>query len=301
MIKGDLMCMFHDLHKGDIPLFSLNFGVITLLPKINDATRIQQFRPICLLNVSFKIFTKVATLRINSVADHIISPTHTAFMRGRNILEGVVILHETIHELHQKNQSGIILKIDFEKAYDKVNWNFLLQSFRMKGFSSKWIEWIKSFISGGSVAVNINDEVGPYFQTKKGVRQGDPLSPILFNIVADMLTLFINRAKAEDQLSGVVPHLIEGGLSILQYVDDTILFLDHNLEQAQNMKNILCAFEQLSGLKINFHKSKIFCFGQAKNCENQYMELFRCNPGTFPIKYLGIPIHYRRLSNRRRS
>ena len=196
VIKGDLMCMFHDLHKGDIPLFSLNFGVITLLPKINDATRIQQFRPICLLNVSFKIFTKVATLRINSVADHIISPTQTAFMRGRNILEGVVILHETIHELHQKNQSGIILKIDFEKAYDKVNCNFLLQSFRMKGFSSKWIEWIKSFISGGSVAVNINDEVGPYFQTKKGVRQGDPLSPILFNIVADMLTLFINRAKA---------------------------------------------------------------------------------------------------------
>ena len=92
----------------------------------------------------------------------------------------------------------VILKIDFEKAYDKVKWNFLLQSLRMKGFSSKWIEWIKSFISGGSVAVNINDEVGPYFQTKKRVRQGDPLSPILFNIVADMLMLFINRAKAED-------------------------------------------------------------------------------------------------------
>ena len=146
--------------------------------------------------MSFKIFTKVATIHINSVADHIISPTQTAFMRGRNILEGVVILHETIHELHRKNQGGVIFKIYFEKAYDKVNWNFLLQSLRMKGFSSKWIEWIKSFISGGSVAININDEVGPYFQTKKGVRQGDPISPILFNIVADMLMLFINRAKA---------------------------------------------------------------------------------------------------------
>ena len=103
----------------------------------------------------------------------------------------------TYHIKHIK-QSGVILKIDFEKAYDKVNWNFLLQSLRMKGFSSKWIEWIKSFISGGSVAVNINDEVGHYFQTKKGVRQGDPLSPILFNIVAHMLMLFINRAKAKD-------------------------------------------------------------------------------------------------------
>ena len=89
---------------------------------------------------------------------------------------------------------------DFEKAYDKVKWNFLLQTHRLKGFSPKWIEWIKSFISGDNVAINVNDEIGPYFQTKKGLRQGDPLSPILFNIVADMLTLLINRAKANDQV-----------------------------------------------------------------------------------------------------
>ena len=106
----------------------------------------------------------------------------------------------------------------------------------MKGFSSKWIEWIKSFISGGSIAINVNDEVGPFFQTKKGLRQGDPLSPILFNLVADMLALFINQEKTENQLRGVVPHLVEGRISILQYADDTILFLEHNLEHAQNMK-----------------------------------------------------------------
>ena len=194
-VKGILFELVNAFYLGNLDISRLNYGVITLIPKIKEANNVRQFRPICLLNVSFKIFTKVVTIHINSVADHIISPTQTAFMRGRNILEGVVILHETIHELHRKNQSGIILKIDFEKAYDKVKWNFLLQSLRMKGFSSKWIEWIKSFISGGSVAVNINDEVGPYFQTKKGVRQGDPLSPILFNNVADMLTLFINRAK----------------------------------------------------------------------------------------------------------
>ena len=167
----------------------------------------------------------------------------------------------------------------------------------MKGFLQKWIEWIKSFISGGSVAINVNDEVGPYFQTKKGLRQGDPLSPILFNLVADMLTLFITRAKAAGQVSGVVPHLVDDGLPILQYADDTILLMEHNLEQAHNMKSILCAFEQLSGLKINFHKSEIFCFGEAKSCESQFMELFGCNPGSFPLRYLGIPIHYRKLSN----
>ena len=89
-------------------------------------------------------------------------------MSGRNILEGVVILHETIHELHRKNLSGVIFKIDFEKAYDKVKWNFLLQMLRLKGFSPKWIEWIKSFISDDSVAINVNDEIGPFFKRRKG-------------------------------------------------------------------------------------------------------------------------------------
>ena len=89
-------------------------------------------------------------------------------MRGRNILEGVVVLHKTIHELHRKNLSGVIFEIDFEKAYDKVKWNFLLQTLRLKDFSPKWIEWIKSFISGGSVATNVNDEIGP-FKRRKGL------------------------------------------------------------------------------------------------------------------------------------
>jgi hypothetical protein len=166
-IKGDLMTMFQEFHSGDLPLFSLNFGVISLIPKAQEANHIEQYRPICLLNVNYKIFTKVATNRINLVADHIISPTQTAFMRGRNILEGVVILHEMIHELHQKKQNGIIFKIDFEKAYDRVKWPFLFQTLKMKGFSAKWIFWIKSFIMGGSVVVNVNDDVGHFFQTKK--------------------------------------------------------------------------------------------------------------------------------------
>lgn len=254
--------MFQDLHK-DKPLFSLNFGVITFIPKVQEANIIQQYRPICLLNVSFKIFTKVITNRLNSIADKVISPTQSAFTRGRNILEGVVILHGSIHEIQRKKLSGVIVKIDFEKAYDKVKWPFLLQALRMKGFSAKWITWIKTFISGGSVAVNVNGEIGHYFQTKKGLRQGDPLSPILFNIVADMLTILIKRAKNHGQIGGVVPHLVDECLSILQYTDDTILFMEDDIEKASNLKLLLCAFEQISGLKINFHKSEVFCFGQA--------------------------------------
>jgi hypothetical protein len=167
----------------------------------------------------------------------------------------------------------------------------------MKGFSPKWCKWVENFITGGSVAIKVNDDIDHYFQTKKGLRQGDSMSPILFNIVADMLALLTKRAKDDGQFSGVIPHLVEDGLSILQYADDTILFFNHDLDQAKIMKLLLSVFEDLSGLKINFHKSEIICFGGAKDFEDQYTELFGCNSGEYPFKYLGIPMHHRKLQN----
>jgi hypothetical protein len=90
VIKGDLMALFCEFHQGSLPLFSLNFSTIILLPKCADALKIEQYRPIYLLNVSFKIFTKVLTNRLTSVAHKVIQPTQTAFLPGRNIMEGVV-------------------------------------------------------------------------------------------------------------------------------------------------------------------------------------------------------------------
>jgi hypothetical protein len=115
--------------------------------------------------------------------------------------------------------------------------------------------------------IKVNDDIGHYFQTKKGLRQGDPLALILFNLVADMLAIFIERAKNNGDFSGVIPHLVDGGLSILQYANDTILFMEHDFVQAKNLKLVLSAFEQLSGLKINFHKSELYCYGAAKELE----------------------------------
>jgi hypothetical protein len=125
IIKFDLLALFAELHEGQLDLFRINFCEIILLPKVINAERIQQYRPICLLNVCFKIFTKVATIRLNSVADQVVRPSQTVFMQGRHILDGVVTLHETIHEMHRKNLNGLILKIDFENTYDKVKWSFL--------------------------------------------------------------------------------------------------------------------------------------------------------------------------------
>ena len=179
----------------------------------------------------------------------------------------------------------------------KSNGLFFFQVLKMKGFSPEWRALIRNFVQGGSVALKVNDDIGHYFQTKKGLRQGDPLSPMLFNIVVDMLAILIERAKNDGQIAGIVPHLVDGGLSILQYADDTILFMEHDIEKAKNLKLILSVFEQLSGLKINFHKSELFCFGEAQENSSLYGNLFGCGQGEFPIKYLGILIHYRRLTN----
>jgi hypothetical protein len=158
-------------------------------------------------------------------------------------------------------------------------------------------KWVENFITEVVLQSKSMMTLAIISRQKKGLRQGDPMSPILFNAVADMLALLIKRAKDDGQFSGVIPHLVEDGLSILQYADDTILFLDHDLDQAKSMKLLLSVFEELSGLKINFHKSEIICYGTVKDFENQYTELFGCNSGEYPFKYLGIPMHHRKLQN----
>ena len=113
-----------------------------------------------------------------------------------------------------------------------------------------------------------------------------------------MLAILIGRAKQHGQVEGLVPHLVDGGVYILQYADDTILFMDHDIAKARNMKLILCLFEQLSGLKINFHKSELFCFGKAEDEQDTYRQLFGCELGSLPFSYLGILIHRHKLSNK---
>jgi hypothetical protein len=120
------------------------------IPKLKEANNIKQYRPICLLNVDYKWFTKVLTMRLTPYAEKLISNTQTAFIPGRYILEGVIILHEIVHELRVKKMKGIVLKLDFQKAYDKVQWDFMMDVMRKKNFPEKWLTWMKQMIEGGS-------------------------------------------------------------------------------------------------------------------------------------------------------
>jgi hypothetical protein len=113
-----------------------------------------------------------------------------------------------------------------------------------------------------------------------------------------MLAVIISRVKEAEQIHEVVPHLIDEELSVLQYADNTIIIMDNDLDRAKNMKLLLCTFEQLLGLKINFHKSKLFCYGAAKANRIEYTQIFGCNVGSFPFKYLRILMHHRKLLNK---
>ena len=127
--------MLDDRHTGHLDLWRLNYGVIILIPKIKLPNNVKQFRPIFLLNIIYKIITKVLTMRLTKVASRVISNFQTAFIPDRNILDGIVILHETLHSLEMQKEEGIILKLDFEKAYDRVSWTFLEEILVTRNFS----------------------------------------------------------------------------------------------------------------------------------------------------------------------
>jgi hypothetical protein len=195
------------------------------------------------------MFTKVLTNRLMPVADKVIGRNQTGFIKGRNIMEGVVVLHEVLHELKRSKKKGLVLKIDIEKSYDRVRWTFLEQVMIEKGFPKEWISWVK----GEKVCVNVNGERSPYFHTFRGLRQGDHLSPLLFNLVADALGVLLNKAIQKGHIKGVLEDLILGGVSHIQYADDTVIMMDGSVDSIRSMKLILYFLTMLN-LKIVFKK-----------------------------------------------
>jgi len=143
--------------------------------------------------------------------------------------------------------------------------------------------------------VKLNNIEGPYFVSHKGVRQGDPLSPILFNFVADYLARMVRQAQSNNILCGLADNLITNGVAILQYADDTIICLKDDVDMARNMKLLLYLYELMSGLKINFGKSEIIMIHGDESKHKMYANIFNCQFGVFPIKYLGVPVSPSRL------
>ena len=185
---------------------------------------------------------------------------------------------------------GVILKLDFEKAFDSVNWNFLLDLLNSFGFGSKWLSWIKECISTATISVLINGSPSDQFRTERGIRQGDPLSPFLFNIVAEGLSILFRRAMAAGLVNGVRIGSSGPVLSYLQFADDTIIFCEASMDEEKNIKNLLRCFELLSGLKTNLHKSSLSGVGIDETVLKEFADVLKCKVQNLLIKYLGLPL-----------
>lgn len=131
--------------------------------------------------------------------------------------------------------------------------------------------WVKQILHNGTVSIKINDLLGPCFQSAKGVRQGEPLSPFLFNMAAECLTKMILKVQSNNLFVGMAPDLIDKGVAVLQYADDTVICLSHDREKAINLKLLLYLFEMMSGLKINYLKSEIFVIGADNSVADFYL------------------------------
>lgn len=236
--------------------------------------------------------------RLSPIAHRLIAPSQSAFIKGRFILDGILCLHEIVHDLNRRKSNAVILKLDFEKAYDSVSWPFLRSVLLARGFDGAYVHRIMQLVGGGHTAVSINGKPSSYFPNGRGLRQGDPISPLLFNFVADALECLLSRAAAANHISPVVSHLIPSGVTHLQYADDTIILIQNTELGLINLKFILLCFEAMSGLKINFSKSEILPMGCAEPEARRIATMMNCSLGSFPIKYLGIPISPSSISSK---
>lgn len=195
IVKGDLMKVLDEFYYSKEFYEHLNNNFITLIPKKRVAKELKDFRSISLLSSVYKIISKILSIRLKLVMKKFISPPQGAFIKGRQILDGVLIANECIKDRRGFGRSGVICKLDLEKAYDHVNWRFLEYFLLRMGYGVKWRCWILFCIRSASFSVLVNGSPTGFFGSSRGLRQGDPLSPFLFIMVSKALSKMIKKAE----------------------------------------------------------------------------------------------------------
>ncbi|RVW12572.1 LINE-1 reverse transcriptase-like [Vitis vinifera] len=291
-VKEEILAMFKEFHEQKTFLKSLNNTFLVLIPKKGGAEDIGDFRPISLLGGLYKLLAKVLANRLKKVIGKVVSPAQNAFAMGRQILDASLIANEVIDSWQKRKEKGVICKLDIEKAYDSLNWQFLMKVLQKMGFGQKWLGWMWSCISTARFSVLVNGVPAGFFPSTKGLRQGDPLSPYLFVMGMEVLGILLRRAVEGGFLSGC--SIREGGESALNishlfFADDTIIFCEANKEHLSHLSWVLFWFEAASGLKINLSKSEIIPVGEVDDIEELAAEV-GCRVGSLPSQYLGLPL-----------
>lgn len=182
------------------------------------------------------------------------------------------------------------LKLDFEKAFDTIDWDFLLQLLAKMNFDQKWIRWISVIFKSTRTSVLVNGVPTKEFSPNRGLRQGDPLSPLLFNLVAEVLHKMLIKGEQLGLFKALEINGNNFSLSHLQYADDTVVFINNDSDSVMEVKRILQVFKFLIGLKVNFGKSSLY--GYHENTEDMitWSDMLECEIGKGDFVYLGANI-----------
>uniref|UniRef100_A0A2N9FVR5 Reverse transcriptase domain-containing protein n=1 Tax=Fagus sylvatica TaxID=28930 RepID=A0A2N9FVR5_FAGSY len=291
-VRMDIMKVLNYFHGMGSFERSLNATFLALIPKKVEAVEVKDFRPISLIGGVYKILAKLLANRLRLVLPSIISPSQNAFVQGRQILDSVLIASECLDSRMKQGDPGVLCKLDVEKAYDHVNWDFLIYMLQRCGFPSRWRNWIRFCISTVRFSILINGCPSGFFESSRGLRQGDPLSPLLFVIVMEALSRLMDRAVRGGYLSGFKVGNSEGGnimVTHLLFADDTLMFCDAVSSQIEQLGCVLTWFEAISGLKINLGKSEMVPVGEVSNME-ALAGILGCHCASLPMKYLGLPL-----------
>ena len=235
---------------------SMNSTFIALIPKKEIPISFADFCPISLCNLVYKLISKVAALRLKPFLDKFISPQQFGFLKNRQITEPLAITQEVLHTIQTKNRCALILKLDLTKAFDLVNWTFLRLILLQIGVPLVGVNWILVCMSSSNFALLVNGSPTRFFTATRGIRQGCPLSPLLFILVIEGLSLLIKDAQSNGKIRGIKisPQL---SLTHLLFVDDVIMFCFRTFEEWVAFKVILDTFCDAYGMLINMDKS---CF-----------------------------------------
>ncbi|GKV48453.1 hypothetical protein SLEP1_g55266 [Rubroshorea leprosula] len=263
-IKQDVIGFVQEFHEHGKLVRGSNSSFIALIPKVENPYRIEDYRPISLIGVMYKILAKLLANRLRKVLDKIIGEQQMAFIEGRQMMDGVVIANEVIDEAKRKRKKSFLFKVDFEKAYDKVSWDFIDYMLMRTGFTVTWRNWIKECLQSIAEGLNGLMQSATEKNLYRGVRIGN----------GNLL------------------------VSHLQFADDTLFFGEASEENIQAIKSIMRTFELASGLKINFGKSQIMGVGTEEGWKERMAYRLCCKAGDLPFKYLGTLVggNHRRIA-----
>lgn len=287
------MALLNNFHSGTADLQRINKAYLALLPKKATSLLPKDFRPISLQNCVTKICTKGMTMRLQPVVTYLLHSDQTGFIKGRCIAENLLYAAEIVQCCHKRKAKAIALKLEFRKAFDSVDWGCLDSILAAKGFPPLWHRWIHLLNTSGQTAVVLNGVPGKWIQCKRGLRQGDPLSPYLFIIVADLLLQMIAKASSQRQLEH--PLVADLPCPVLQYADDTLIVLKAVPEQVACLRSLLDSFASATGLHINYDKSTFVPIGLDQQEATDMAALMGCTVDSFPQTYLGLPLATHKL------